>query len=836
MSLDTIKLELGTQSSKIEKLLNSNSDDLHEILDKSIKSLQDLLNKLTNNEEENYVFQDILPLISHLINLIHINTTTTFNYPYSVETQLRKITSIVLVIFINLKNSFPLEFEDELNDQLDDIITTSESKNDAKSLFLKLNELFPLFPSMCSKIFTSNENFIILITREINIIINNSSINATAGSSKVIGSDTIINDEIYAILKLFSGACIDESCRVTIAEHYSSFIIRMLKFNFHNYHDSKTNVNNMDKMNKTQIQRENIKLYLYNQIISSLIIIKVWNNLKKEVHENNKDFMTLDLLSEVLIDGINESSNIADSNDNSNDNNDHTDEANKIKKESVEGLMYISLNIKFKQNLRNDNSFIDSLLAILFKGVKKLEETENKDSITNEATQSKQDVQLLYGCLCIISNLTIYNKKLSDDEQSFQSLKDYAQLKTIDKQTGERRKEAEKDNDEDISKFIDNLLISKNFINDLTQLTKLNVFNNSTGLRNQIVLIISNFTTLAKFRKEIVKQNGFNYLLNFLVNTSNEINYNLLNNEGIILYKENTKININDINDPNIRFNCIKSIARIMMNNNPNLIFNKFANITPIPFLLEILCQYDIETNGNNYGNEKLYLSPLNGVHISPVDVFEVLIALTNLSSLEDIQVKKLIIHFCWTQIKNLMLSLDSQIQRSDLELLSNLIMVPTCTQKFFDWEINKDDITKDGNEDTEESDKRKNFLNFRILCKLIGSLDLKSQIATLNIFANSSEYEMISMVLMQSEIFLNHLFEVLDTQGIEEEELTTRCFYILLNGINAVSESKDIDKTEILGKFKALNDWEDAILKIVRATSDEDIKEMGLEILKALK
>ncbi|GMF63261.1 unnamed protein product [[Candida] boidinii] len=339
MSLDTIKLELGTQSSKIEKLLNSNSDDLHEILDKSIKSLQDLLNKLTNNEEENYVFQDILPLISHLINLIHINTTTTFNYPYSVETQLRKITSIVLVIFINLKNSFPLEFEDELNDQLDDIITTSESKNDAKSLFLKLNELFPLFPSMCSKIFTSNENFIILITREINIIINNSSINATAGSSKVIGSDTIINDEIYAILKLFSGACIDESCRVTIAEHYSSFIIRMLKFNFHNYHDSKTNVNNMDKMNKTQIQRENIKLYLYNQIISSLIIIKVWNNLKKEVHENNKDFMTLDLLSEVLIDGINESSNIADSNDNSNDNNDHTDEANKIKKESVEGLI-----------------------------------------------------------------------------------------------------------------------------------------------------------------------------------------------------------------------------------------------------------------------------------------------------------------------------------------------------------------------------------------------------------------------------------------------------------------------------------------------------------------
>ncbi|GME93690.1 unnamed protein product [[Candida] boidinii] len=277
-----------------------------------------------------------------------------------------------------------------------------------------------------------------------------------------------------------------------------------------------------------------------------------------------------------------------------------------------------------------------------------------------------------------------------------------------------------------------------------------------------------------------------------------------------------------------------------MMNNNPNLIFNKFSNITPIPFLLEILCQYDIETNGNNYGNEKLHLSPLNGVHISAVDVFEVLIALTNLSSLEDIQVKKLIIHFCWIQIKNLMLSLDSQIQRSDLELLCNLIMVPTCTQKFFDWEINKDDITKAENEneekEKEESDKRKNFLNFRILCKLIGSLDLKSQIATLNIFANSSEYEMISITLMQSEIFLNHLYEVLDTQGIEEEELTTRCLYILLNGINAVSDSKDNNKTEILSKFKALNNWEDTILKIVRATSEEDIRGMGFEILKALK
>ncbi|GME82353.1 unnamed protein product [[Candida] boidinii] len=94
----------------------------------------------------------------------------------------------------------------------------------------------------------------------------------------------------------------------------------------------------------------------------------------------------------------------------------------------------------------------------------------------------------------------------------------------------------------------------------------------------------------------------------------------------------------------------------------------------------------------------------------------------------------------------------------------------------------------------------------------------------------------MISITLMQSEIFLNHLYEVLDTQGIEEEELTTRCLYILLNGINAVSDSKDNNKTEILSKFKALNNWEDTIFKIVRATSEEDIRGMGFEILKALK
>ncbi|GMG19739.1 unnamed protein product [Ambrosiozyma monospora] len=661
---------------------------------------------------DNITEDELAPLISYLLQYMTYEETA----------------SLALATIIELQQTpglSPSEITKLIKDQLEDLISVSETRKERQQLFIVLINLFPIQIELCSDLLLHDSAFLKLFTNEITLLLG---LNQPTLRLNFAHLDTV--------LSLMSTSCLDDQCRKVIAENYIGLLTRFLDLDG-SKHD-----------------------LLAIQCLSSSILIKVWKHIKKDTFKKHVSLLTLDNLTEILINGVIGFDKSKD---------DH-----KLLSDSIEGLAFLSLNVRIKKKLRNDDNFVSCLVG--------------------EATL--QDPKITYGVLCIITNLTTYNKVLSKEQESIQYLKDHATLSNVNKETGERSK-PEKDNDDEITEFIHRLLTQDKILSKIGK--TINSMSPSKGILAQAIRNIHNLAYKPSERAEVVKQGGLTFVLTYLANKS----------EGVSYTAENGIKVTSPVDDLETRYFAIKTLTRILLNSNPNLLFGKkFDSVTPVPFLLEVVVQYDIEVHGTKYSSE----TPLSGLGddgIETIDCFEALVALINLSSVDNETIKNLIVKLGWTALHNMMLSENVQIQRYVLELISNLIFSPLCSEKFFNWD--------DSNSE--------NYKNFKTLCQMMPLNDLQAQLAVLNIFANCSEFEFVANKLADSELFVDNLEELFDEQP-DNDEVMLRACYTLSNLCHLKDKKKLTKKIESLKPL---------LLAVMSFSENDEVKQLAMESLKNL-
>ncbi|CDK26832.1 unnamed protein product [Kuraishia capsulata CBS 1993] len=481
------------------------------------------------------------------------------------------------------------------------------------------------------------------------------------------------------------------------------------------------------------------------RLLSGVVICKILNVVKSEQLKENPELMDFPSLCGVLVDAVK-----------------HSD-INYIK-DGLEGLAYLSLKSEVKRYLRRETDLSNVIFALLKK--KELEPG------------------MRYGALVILSNLTSYRSVLSKEQESFKTLKDYAGAVGKDQAKPE---DDESDNAE-IAVIVNDWLEEKKGFGLAISFAQ----QGSKGYQMELVRLCANFSHAIIFRSRVVQQGGLNYLINYLANNSEEVEYK----DGSIVAKS-------EVANPEVRLVAIRTIAKLLITNNPNNAFNKFEPTIVIPFLSEVLQKYDMETNGTDYDVQ----IPLLAVEVRSIDLFETLLALTNLASMDKSPIWKVGTRFTWRYLQNLMLDSDPRIQCAALELISNLVVEPECSQHFFDWSI--------------ETNKR----NFDILVELIDLQDVKSQLAVMGIFANVSDFEMIAQILARTTKFIDHLIKVLEEQKTQED-LMLRCVYTLINCCYVET-----------AQLKAYTKLNETIGNVIRTHSgNKDLVQMCLQLVKLVK
>ncbi|VEU19346.1 DEKNAAC100068 [Brettanomyces naardenensis] len=630
---------------------------------------------------------------------------------------------LALMIVIQLRSSFGDDLlGSEILDQIEDISTTAETRADRYAVIRVITKLYPVMIGTCTELFQKNDTVVKLLANEITFLLGSNDV-------QLLYNDA---DNLKSMLDLFSSSCIDGGCRKIVAQMYLGLLVKVLKLD----------------------SNDPVKLSV--QCMAATIIIKVWSSITKEAFKTEAELLSLEHLSELLINGLIR----------------HSDKC--MVSYSVEGLAFLSLNTEIKQTLRKDDNFITSLLD----------------------GSLMTDREVAYGVLCIVANLSSYNKVLSKRQQSVEALRGYSDLSNVDPRTG-KRAVPKGDNDEDIARFVSYLLDSKSAVDKITEALK---SSSSRGVQSQAIQIICNFCYRSESRASVVKHGGLSLILSYLVGHSEAIKYN----------KETFCDLKKPIEDPETRLLAIKSLARIIMSHNPSALFHDNFNIvTPVPFLLEVVVQYDINVDGTI---GKTPLSGLGGEAIESVDCFESLIALVNLSSVNNMKVKDLVTKLGWNAIYSLVFSSNYQIQRADLELLSNMMLSPLCSEKFFNWETPNDE----------------NYKNFEKLCQLMALKDSQSQLAVLNIFANCSDYEIIMRMLADSTLFQDKLTEVMKDQS-SDEDVQLRCLYILENLLQSSDDNSGIWK-------KARTELQSLVANEAESAHNDEVCQMAKDIIAMLR
>lgn len=304
----------------------------------------------------------------------------------------------------------------------------------------------------------------------------------------------------------------------------------------------------------------------------------------------------------------------------------------------------------------------------------------------------------------------------------------------------------------------------------------------SINLQNELMKLLSNFIQIKSLTSSVIKQGGLKFILNYLTATSVNLKYD----------KSTLSIlNKDQIQYPEIRQLAIDNLLRLLMNNNPKLIFDaKNPSQTCIPYLCEALAN-----------------------DVSDKEKFEILIALINLSSMNDLNTNNLIIRLSFDTLKDLMVSSNTQLAKSTIELVANLCLSPVMISKFFNFEI----------KEHEE--------NFETLLNLLNNVNVDIQCSVLNIFANVSEHEPICDILLKQDRLVELLIEFLqDPEYLDNEEFLVRLVYIFMNLMVSIQ-----DKADEVDRFKR-NDLKNGMLSILQTSKDEEILQMCINICNIIQ
>lgn len=397
---------------------------------------------------------------------------------------------------------------------------------------------------------------------------------------------------------------------------------------------------------------------------------------------------------------------------------------------SVEALAYLSLKASVKIMIRSNESFTEILLTMI---------------------KSQKMTHCLYGLLVIMANLSTLPEESNGSSQSINDLKNYADLKG----PGADKVGAEKESKEDILLFNEKYILRTELISFL----KREMHNLSPNCKQQVVRVIYNITRSKNFIPQCISQGGTTIILEYLANKQ-------------------------DIGEP-IRILGCRALTRMLIFTNPGLIFKKYSALNAIPFLFELLPRSTPVDDNPLHNDEQIKLT----------DNYEALLALTNLASSETSDGEEVCKHIVstkvyWSTIENLMLDENVPLQRSTLELISNMMSHPlTIAAKFFNLE------------------NPQSLRNFNILVKLLQLSDVESQRAVAAIFANiATTIPLIAKELLTKKELIENAIQVFADQ-IDDIELRQRLLMLFFGLFEVIPDNGTNEVYPLLQENQKLKD-----------------------------
>ncbi|CAI4775718.1 BBM_1a_G0048980.mRNA.1.CDS.1 [Saccharomyces cerevisiae] len=397
---------------------------------------------------------------------------------------------------------------------------------------------------------------------------------------------------------------------------------------------------------------------------------------------------------------------------------------------SVEALAYLSLKTSVKIMIRNNESFTEILLTMI---------------------KNQKMTHCLYGLLVIMANLSTLPEESNGSSQSINDLKNYADLKG----PGADKVGAEKESKEDILLFNEKYILRTELISFL----KREMHNLSPNCKQQVVRVIYNITRSKNFIPQCISQGGTTIILEYLANKQ-------------------------DIGEP-IRILGCRTLTRMLIFTNPGLIFKKYSALNAIPFLFELLPRSTPVDDNPLHNDEQIKLT----------DNYEALLALTNLASSETSDGEEVCKHIVstkiyWSTIENLMLDENVPLQRSTLELISNMMIHPlTIAAKFFNLE------------------NPQSLRNFNILVKLLQLSDVESQRAVAAIFANiATTIPLIAKELLTKKELIENAIQVFADQ-IDDIELRQRLLMLFFGLFEVIPDNGTNEVYPLLQENQKLKD-----------------------------
>lgn len=429
-----------------------------------------------------------------------------------------------------------------------------------------------------------------------------------------------------------------------------------------------------------------------------------------------------------------------------------------ILESAVESLAYLTLNSSLRTKFRADVMAIGQLVDIL--------RQKTKSQPANSS--------LIYGLLLVVSNLM----KIKDTSGSTQEAKtvNYLKLVATPKSNDDKKEDAQ-----EIHNFNKALLMDQGILEVTSQIKVMKTEPKSTpsALSEQFIVIVNSISSNQNkpVRQKLVKDGGINVALDYLVGSS-KVNKTTGTTRPI---NGTEKI-------VETRLMAIRAVARMIIMVNPELCFNKYDIMTCLPFIIELLGPNIADYTGEitpNTAKEDTYLYD----KITTIDKYEGLLALTNLSSINNRpQLQDAIISRGFDNyIDNFLIDSNvPQLQKAAWELVSNLMTKPTMLAKFFNLE-------------DKQAAKR---LDVAIL--MLDLVDLGLQITIAGMMANAtSEFDMILLVLVDHNKLLPEIVRILNNQS-QDTELILRLVYVVLDMVYAVA-NRDEKDMEMFRKDKEL-------------------------------
>ncbi|KAK0277445.1 SWI5-dependent HO expression protein 4 [Friedmanniomyces endolithicus] len=298
--------------------------------------------------------------------------------------------------------------------------------------------------------------------------------------------------------------------------------------------------------------------------------------------------------------------------------------------QAIEGLAYISLQPKAKEEIASNNALLRSLVKAL-----------------------KERQAALFGCLTVFANLTAYRSALSEEQKKLAQLKAYANSSNVPERDP---LDADKYVTARCKKLLDCDVVAALVAacSGKQQTAALSSAN--------MVLVVGVLLALAKEQKHRAKmaQQGAVKLLLQIRDR----------NVAIDTAKTST------VEASHITHIAAHALARLLISLNPAHLFSASApSSSAVSALIPLLSPST--TAGADGGNEQRDLLP----------TFEALLALTNLASAsEDTTARDLLLRDApIAAIEDLLFSSNTLVQRASAELVCNLMVSHACVAKFAD-------------------------------------------------------------------------------------------------------------------------------------------------------